>query len=138
MSLYNVTDTTICKNCWREFADHNYVPNSLDVYECPNPQQETCYGFFHGGDPRKFHPDYEECSHLEILRWKEACKQADELESKRNLPCPSGWERDKDGSPMHVLRSPFGIGTYTVEYASTFAPLESDPDPDQMEIQFDD
>ena len=136
MSLYGVTDTTICKHCWREFADHNYIPNSLDVYDCPTPQQETCYGFFCGGDPRKFTPDYEDCSPEEIERWKAACNQARELESKRNLPCPSGWERIGD-TVIHVLRAPFGIGTYAVEYQTTFEAVESDPDPDQLML-FDD
>lgn len=137
MSLYGVTDTTICKNCWREFAEHNYVANSLDVYDCPHPKSEACYGFFCGGDPRKFHPDYEECSQDEIARWKAACKEADELESKRWLPCPSGWVRMADGTICHILRAPFGIGTYTVEYPSTFEAVEKDYDPDQMEMEFD-
>jgi hypothetical protein len=125
MSLYGITDTTICKNCFREFADHNYRLNSIDVYECPVPVTETGYGYFHGGDPRKFYPDFEDCSPDEIKRWKAACREADRLEAKRHLPCPSGWERHGD-SVIHVLRAPFGIGTYTTEYVSEFEALESD------------
>lgn len=138
MSLYGVTDTTQCRNCGAEFADHNYVENSLDVYDCPHTRAEACYGFFHGGDPRKFTPDYEECRPEEIQRWKEACKQADELEAKRSLPCPSGWERTESGGVRHVLRAPFGIGTYVVEFATQFEPQEQDYDPAQTEFVFDD
>jgi hypothetical protein len=136
MSLFNVTDTTRCRNCCDEFANHDYIPDSLDAYVCPHLYSETHYGFFNGGDPRKFHPDYECCSENEIKRWKEACAEAEQLESKRSLPCPSGWERMPNGTVMHILRAPFGIGTYVIESETMF---EADDweDPNQMQFEFD-
>ena len=78
---------------------------------------EMGYGFFCGGDPRKFWPDGESCSEKEIDNHKAACKLWDEAEARGETPtpeaCPSGWVYDKDGKPvMHVLRTPYGIGTY--------------------------
>lgn len=107
-----------CENCGCEFADHNYVEGSVFDYTCPHPQQESVYGFFAGGDPRDFSPDYESCDPKEISRWKAACKLWDEAESRGETPtpekCPSGWERDEaTGAVMHVLRAPYGIGIVT-------------------------
>lgn len=81
---------------------------------------EYGYGFFHGGDPRKFHPDHESCSEKEIANHKAACGLWDESEAKGETPtpeaCPSGWVYDDAGKPvMHILRAPYGIGTYEYE-----------------------
>jgi hypothetical protein len=81
---------------------------------------EVIYGFFHGGDPREFSPDDECCSPDEIRRHKAACDLWNEAERKGITPtpeaCPSGWEMAPDGTQVHVLRAPYGIGTYTVEF----------------------
>lgn len=103
-----------CANCGEDFYRHN--ADTEPPHMCPPECQEfsSCYGFFHGGDPRNFHPDYECCSEAEIENHKKACEEADRLESARDLPCPSGWIRSDDGSvSIHVLRSPFGIGIIT-------------------------
>lgn len=81
---------------------------------------ETIYGFYHGGDPRKFHPDHECCSPEEIDRHRRSCALWDEAESRGEIPtpekCESGWIYDADGKPvMHVLKSSYGIGTYEYE-----------------------
>lgn len=81
---------------------------------------EMIYGFFHGGDPRKFWPDEESCSAKEIESHKVACKLWDEMEACGAVPtpenCPSGWICDDKGKRIaHVLRSPYGIGTYEIE-----------------------
>lgn len=73
------------------------------------------YGFYHGGDPRRFHPDCQSCSEVEITAHKHACALWDQAESRGDAPpdaeCESGWIYDKDGKPvMHVLKSSFGIG----------------------------
>lgn len=77
---------------------------------------QTGYGFFCGGDPRKFHPD-SDCSEKEIANHKAACKLWDEAESRgEKYPpeeCPSGFIYDTDGKCVgHVLRAPYGIGIY--------------------------
>lgn len=81
---------------------------------------ETGYGFFCGGDPRNFYPDGESCSEQEIANHRAACALWDEAENRGETPepekCPSGWMFDKDGRPVvHVLRAPYGIGTYNYE-----------------------
>ena len=73
------------------------------------------YGYFCGGDPRKFRPDVESCSKKEIENHKAACRLWDEAEARGETPkpeaCPSGWLRNKSGKlVMHVLRAPYGIG----------------------------
>jgi hypothetical protein len=72
------------------------------------------YGYFNGGDPRKFHPDKDMCSQSEIDNHLAACKRfCDAEESGESLPlepCPSGYSRDKAGSVVHVLVTPYGIG----------------------------
>jgi hypothetical protein len=114
-----------CANCGRDFADHNYVAGSIDEYTCPQPQQETVYGYFTGGDPRDFHPDFEDSTPEEIANWRAACIEANKLAVSRNLPCPSGWERLPDGSVAHVLRAPFGIGVSTISIESSFEPVDA-------------
>lgn len=116
---------TRCCNCHRDFADHDYVKGSIDEYRCPVKQQEVVYGFFHGGDPRTFHPDYESCDEKEIANWKEACAKAEELESARELPCPSGWIRTPEFT-AHILKAPFGIGTNVYEFETFYEPTEED------------
>ena len=118
-------DTALCINCYREFADHNYVPDSIDQYKCPVPVQESYYGYFSGGDPRKFHPDYEDCTPEEIANHKRACEEADAAEAGRSLPNPSGFY-----GAVHILKAPFGIGVQTVEYESFFEEMEERDEPD--------
>lgn len=78
---------------------------------------ELIYGFYHGGDPRKFEPDQECCSADEIDRHRRACILWNEMEAKGEIPtpekCESGWIYDDDGKPvMHILKSSYGIGVY--------------------------
>ena len=132
MSLYGIDDETRCANCHREFADHDYVPDSIDGYRCPVKQQESGYGYFCGGDPRNFYPD-SDCSEQEIANWKQACEFA-ETKGLDDLECPSGWIYDAAGKPvMHILRAPFGIGVYTYEYETFFEAMEADCDFDIAE-----
>jgi hypothetical protein len=81
---------------------------------------EYGYGFFTGGDPRKFYPDGESCSEEELLNHKRACKLWNDLEAEGKIPtpeeCPSGWICDENGKKLsHVLRAPYGIGGYEYE-----------------------
>lgn len=81
---------------------------------------EYGYGYFTGGDPRKFYPDLDACSIEEINNHKAACQLWDEAESRGETPtpedCPSGWLVDNNGKKiMHVLCAPYGIGGYEIE-----------------------
>lgn len=85
-----------------------------------NTRTEYGYGFYCGGDPRKFNPDYESCSEQEIANHAAACKLWNDAEAKGQTPtpeaCPSGWIYDKEGKPLtHILRAPYGIGSYEFE-----------------------
>ncbi len=77
---------------------------------------EMGYGFYCGGDPRKFFPDEESCSEKEIENHKKACQLWNEMEAKGEAPtpekCPSGWNEDHT---VHILRAPYGIGSYEYE-----------------------
>ena len=120
----DVTDTTRCANCGDEFANHDYVKDSITKYRCPRPHVEHGYGFFAGGDPRKFSPDHESCTPQEIANHRKACELADQLEREGKLvdwKCPSGFERWGD-AVVHVLRAPFGIGCYVAEFEQFFEP----------------
>jgi hypothetical protein len=54
-----VKATDICRNCGDEFANHNYVPDSLTVYKCLTPHVEQGYGFFIGVDFSRTNGDEE-------------------------------------------------------------------------------
>jgi hypothetical protein len=101
-------DLPPCKNCGEPFELH--MQDGEPLYMCPyEHQMQPTYGFFHGGDPREFHPDYESCTEHEIAAWKQARAEAEANESKRSLPCESGWI----APGVHVLKSSFGIGIVT-------------------------
>jgi len=79
------------------------------------------YGFFVGGDPRKFYPDRESCTDEEIENHKKACEVWNDAVERGETPtpesCPSGWIHDEKGNRIaHVLRAPYGIGSYEIEY----------------------
>jgi hypothetical protein len=108
-------DLPRCKNCGQPFEEHH--AESEPPYHCPYEyQMQPSYGFFNGGDPREFHPDYESSSPEEIANHRRACEEAERLESMRGLPCPSGYEQvEHEGKACvaHVLRAPFGMGITT-------------------------
>ncbi len=77
------------------------------------------YGFYYGGDSRKFHPDEECCTEKEKNDHKAACQLWNDLEAKGETPTPdeclSGWKTLGDGTVVHILASQYGIGTYEME-----------------------
>lgn len=119
-----IGDSDSCINCGEDFADHNYVKDSIDKYECPHPHTEAVYGGFHGGDPRQFHPDAEECTDSEIESHRAACELWDLAEARGETPtpeaCASGWRKLQDGTLIHVLKRPYGIGIMTHESVQHF------------------
>lgn len=98
----------------------------LDLQEISN-YIEHGYGYYLGGDPRKFHPDFECCSVLEIAAHESACKAWNEAdaEGKKLEPekCESGWVHHND-SLIHIAKSNYGIGGY--EYKSPEAEIAQD------------
>lgn len=119
-----------CGNCHRSRYDHDEIGGEL---VCKEPLVHHGYGFFHGGDPRDFHPDVECCSEEEIENHRKACELWNTAESNGQTPnpeeCPSGWVYDDDGNATcHVLLSPYGIGSYTIQMKSVFEPMD-DVDP---------
>lgn len=71
------------------------------------------YGYYLGGDPRKFSPDPESCTPKELEDHKAACDKWNEAEAKGEKlepePCGCGWV-----SPtVHVSRSSYGLGSYS-------------------------
>lgn len=100
-------DLPPCAVCGQPFEEHSQ--DGDPAFPCPYEHQpQPCYGYFAGGDPRRFHPDQEMSSPEEIARHKEACIQANKDEKSRNLECPSTWS-----AGVHMLRAPFGIGIST-------------------------
>lgn len=101
---FNATDQ--CKNCGEEFANHEYVKDSITQYKCPHPHQDSGYGYgYRGIDPNKYHPDYECCSPEEIQRWKDAREIVN-----RGETYTGGYS--------------FGIGVYTIEFDQFFEQAE--------------
>lgn len=70
------------------------------------------YGFYRPENPHDFHPDPESCSDEEMNNHKAACEAWDRGEFK--APEQSGWVHNEAGEAVaHVLRAPWGIGSYT-------------------------
>ena len=104
----NATDQ--CKNCGAEFAEHEYVKDSITQYKCPHPHRDSGYGFgYRGCDPTNFFPDHECCSPEEIQRWKDACEIVN-----RGETYTGGYA--------------WGIGCYTFESDQFFELREHDDD----------
>lgn len=109
----DVKATDICKNCGDEFANHEYVKDSITQYKCPVPHQDSGYGYgYRGIDPNLYHPDYQCCHPDEIQRWKDACDTVN-----RGEKYEGGYS--------------WGIGVYCFEYDQYFEPREDDYDDDE-------
>ena len=106
----DIKATDVCSNCFCEFADHNYVKNSINKYKCPHKKQEASYGFFHGGDPNNFTPDFECCTPAEIEAWDEACKKGVQVKGASCIVSDN----------VRITKSTFGIGVTVTEYETYF------------------
>jgi hypothetical protein len=76
--LSHIQATDICEHCHQQFADHNYVPDSIDVYECPH-EAIIDSGYGYGCDrsrPDCFSPDHECCSAAELGSMRPICLPA--------------------------------------------------------------
>jgi hypothetical protein len=52
-----------CSNCGRDFADHNYVPDSVNKWVCPVKAHDIHYGYQCSPN---FHPDFSEDSPIGV------------------------------------------------------------------------
>lgn len=100
-------------------------------------QEDSIYGHYCGGDPRRFSPDVEECSPEEIAAHRAAC-EAWERGERPNIPKACEPLRDdisftnekgeqetiKAGTGL-ALYAPFGIGVQTYIDDQAVAALES-------------
>lgn len=77
---------------------------------------EWGYGFFCGGDPRKFHPDEESTTEEERASHKAACERWDAGDT---TALPGSCVHFEGG---HILLSGFGMGSY--EYGVEEEPWE--------------
>ena len=72
------------------------------------------YGFYRTANPHDFSPDPESCTADEISNHKAACDLWDSGEYDRSKEKGSEWLRSDDGQLVaHVLRAPWGIGSYS-------------------------
>jgi hypothetical protein len=69
--------------------------------------EHTMYGFFPGGDPRLFTPDFECVTPEEMAQWKEDCAAWERGEQK---PVEPQCTMARDG----IRRSGYGPGVYTI------------------------
>jgi hypothetical protein len=71
------------------------------------------YGYFPGGDPRRFQPDEECCKPDEIERWKADCA-AWERGERPDVGGPHSYVTDEEGRVLvRVTRAHYGLGSYT-------------------------
>jgi len=98
-------------------ASVNLLPALAAVVEAMQEiakEESGGYGYYLGGDPRKFCPDEESCTPQELAAHKEACEKWNEAEAKGEKmepdPCGSGWISPS----VHVTRSAYGLGSYTL------------------------
>ena len=108
-----------CSNCYCDFADHNY-DQQRDLYVCPQPHQETGYGGFKGGDPRKFSPDPECCYEEELVAWREACNKWNIAEASGQELDPEKLQTCRDENGISGAGWKFGIGCYVMEFEQTW------------------
>jgi len=78
--------------------------------------KEYAYGFFPGGDPRKFYPDTESCTEEEIKLYREHCALWDQGFRPADAVKTCEWIHGENGSTIHVARSAYGLGTYSFDW----------------------
>jgi len=82
---------------------------------------DVYYGAYHGGDPRKFHPDHECSTELEREAHRRACVI---FEVHGTLPPPSHEHvTDELGRLlMHIAHGRFGLGAYEIDCGDAECP----------------
>lgn len=73
--------------------------------------EQTGYGFFCGGDPRKFTPDPECSTEQERAKWKAECEawsRGEQVDTSGNV---GRWVSEN----LHIQPGGYGLGTYSYE-----------------------
>ncbi len=70
------------------------------------------YGYHRPENPHNFHPDPESCSDEEVANHKAACEAWDRGDYKRE-PGSEFFHDEQGKFLMHILRAPWGIGSYS-------------------------
>jgi hypothetical protein len=70
------------------------------------------YGFYRPENPHNFSPDAESCSDEEMANHKAACEAWDRGDYKAPQGSESFYD-EKGELTMHILRAPWGVGSYT-------------------------
>ena len=70
------------------------------------------YGYHRPENPHNFHPDPESCSDEEVANHKAACEAWDRGDYKRE-PGSEFFYDEQGKLLMHILRAPWGIGSYS-------------------------
>lgn len=131
MPFDHIEAETDCAECGGIFANHTYVPGSISVYRCPRKRTETSYGYYRGGDPRRFFPDPEGATDEEEEAYRLACELWEKAESKGQKPAvsddksgwicrPGGGENGGENGAVFVLKPAFGVGVSVEEFETFF------------------
>ena len=91
--------------------------NLLNLLRAARPFVEEAgtisgYGFYRPENPHNFHPDPESCSEEEIANHRAACEAWDRRDYKAE-PGSESFHNEKGELTLHILRAPWGIGSYT-------------------------
>lgn len=110
--MRHIEATDRCDNCGAEFADHNYVADSIDTYLCPYERQmNQGYGYGYSKDrPDCFSPDYESCSEAELANYKRALEHFEKCKQNgQAFVCPPGswgigvyWDSEQTQFKLHL------------------------------------
>ena len=122
--MRHIESTDICENCHCEFADHNYVPDSIDQYDCPH-EVVTSQGYGLGYDrsrPDCYSPDGDCCTPAELDNYRTELAEFNRCRAQ----CV----------PYKCTVGNWGIGAYWYSHQTIFKLLDQ-PDPDQMEFDFE-
>lgn len=89
----------------------------------------TGYGFFPGGDPRKFRPDPEASTDAERAKHKADCDAWDRGEMPNVNANAAHWTTDSDSDiAAHVIPAGYGLGSYDDDDADDSEP-DDEPHP---------
>lgn len=85
--------------------------------------EETGYGFHRPANPHDFTPDADQCNEKELAAHGAACKAYD-AGTYQHVASSESITDDAGVEVIHLLRAPWGIGTYTYRDPHAAAVLE--------------
>ena len=94
------------------------------------------YGFFPGGDPRRFFPDPEASTDAERAKHKADCEAWDRGDMPNVNDKAPHWT-DKDGVVAHVTPAGYGLGVYDEDDDEDELPPELQPHEPRSDCECD-